>query len=282
MERKLKSRLKSLNRNYQEQLVHLGAIERLDRINEKLMRRPKGRTMNFGETRSSPITEFDENLRNTEWFTQFHNGCLFFAMMNGGFIPPQWEVYFTPKMDFSQRMPSRRTMLQTIKGVSHEYKAILMWHLMTSHNVVPGKLQLISQKIKDMLKQSDFQKMYDIARDINELYASEELFGIRHENGRTNDFAYGDWTFNGLKAQHLRETKDNNLIALKLISLERCPRYSLFCDRLNHWMAFLGCKDDYMYFYDSYLHDRLRKLSKNTVASMTISVLQVPRRKSWR
>lgn len=185
-------------------------------------------------------------------------------------------------MDFSQRMPSRRTMLQTIKGVSHEYKAILMWHLMTSHNVVPGKLQLISQKIKDMLKQSDFQKMYDIAMDINELYASEELFGIRHENGTTKDFADGDWTFNGLKAQQLQEIKDKNLLALRLSFLERCPRYSLFCDKMNHWMAFLGCKGDYMYFYDSYLHDRLRKLSKNTVASMTISVLQVPRRKSWK
>ena len=229
--------------------------------------------MNFGGTRSSPITEFDEKLQNTGWFTQFHNGCLFFAMMNGGFIPPQWKVYFTPKMDFSQRSPWKRTKLQTIKGVSHEYKAILSWHLMTNHNVVPGKLQLISQKIKDMLKQSDFQKMYDIAMDINELYASEELFGIRHENGTTKDFADGDWTFNGLKAHPLEDTKDKNQLDLKLSFLECCPRYSLFCDKLNHWMTFLGCKGDHMYFYDSYLPIKLRKLSKRTVTELTISVL---------
>lgn len=278
MEKKNKSRLNSLNRNPQNWLHLYDVTKKVDRINEKLMRKPKGSSMNFGGTRSSPITEFDENLRNTGWFTQFHNGCLFFAMMNGGFIPSQWKVYFTPKMDFSQRMPSRRTMLQTIKGVSHEYKAILMWHLMTSHNVVPGKLQLISQKIKDMLKQSDFQKMYDIARDINELYASEELFGIRHEDGKEKDFAYGHWTFNNYKAHPLKDTKDKNQLDLKLSFLERCPRYSLFCDRLNHWMTFLGCKESYMVFYDSLKPSDVKIIQKTDVARNTISVLPQERR----
>lgn len=278
MKKTLNSRLISLNRNPQNWLHLYDVTKKVDRINEKLMRRPKGSTMNFGRTRPSPITEFDEKLQNTGWFTQFHNGCLFFAMMNGGFIPSQWKVYFTPKMDFSQRMPSRRTKLQTIKGVSHEYKAILSWHLMTNHNVVPGKLQLISQKIKDMLKQSDFQKMYDIAMDINELYASEELFGIRHENGTTKDFADGDWTFNRLKAHPLEDTKDKNQLDLKLSFLERCPRYSLFCDKLNHWMTFLGCKGDHMIFYDSLHPSDLYAISKTDVAQRTISVLTQKRR----
>ena len=78
-------------------------------------------------------------------------------------------------------------MLQTVKG-AHEYKAIVLWHLLTKHDVVSGKRQLISQKIKEMLEEKDIYKMYDIAKDINALYTSEELFGIRYEHGTKKRF----------------------------------------------------------------------------------------------
>ena len=110
------------------------------------------------------------------------------------------QAYFTPNMDFSQNGFSKRSMLQTVKGFSHEYKAIVLWHLLTKHDVVPGKRQLISQKIKEMLEEKDVYKMYDIAKGINALYTSEELFGIRYEHGTKKDFAYGDCTFNRFDA----------------------------------------------------------------------------------
>ncbi|MBR0032370.1 MAG: hypothetical protein IJP61_08795 [Treponema sp.] len=47
---------------------------------------------------------------------------------------------------------------------------------------------------------------------INEMYAREELFGIRHENGKAKDFAYGDWTFKNYIVKKLPDTKDEKLL----------------------------------------------------------------------
>ncbi len=248
---------------------------RLDKIIAKCSQQPKETFINLAEISSYPITKFDEALRNSEWFTQFHYGCLFFAMLNGSFIEKQWKLYFTPKMNFSQNDWKKRTMLQTVKGVTHEYKAIVLWHILTGYNVVPGKRDEISKEIKDMLQQNNIEEMYRIAREIRDnLYKSEELFGIRYENGKTKDFAYEQWSFRGLKAQSLSDTTDKNLLDKKLKYLERCPRYSLFCDRHNHWTVFLGCKDTYMVFYDSMKYNGLQVLHKNLVAERTISVLK--------
>jgi hypothetical protein len=85
----------------------------------------------------------------------------------------------------------------------------------------------------------------------------------------SKDFARGDWTFKNYTVQKLNDTKDK-----KLYYLERCQRYSLFCYDDNHWRVFLGCKGDYMVFYDSLIYNELLVLPKNTVAEETISVLK--------
>lgn len=248
--------------------------KRLNRINEYFTKTKRKTKRNFAESYSPQVTKFDESLIDMKWLTQFHNGCLLFSLLNGGFLPPDYRKFFTQNLDFSHAPGRLMTKPQVIKGVVHEYKAIILWHILTDYDVVSGKRESISEKIKGMLRQNDIRKIYDIAKEIRAAYAREELFGIRHENGMKKDFAYGGWTFKGLKPQQLPEPKCEKDFVKKLHYLERCPRYSLFCDKLNHWMVFLGCKENNMYFYDSYLHGKLRKLSKNVVASLTISVLK--------
>ena len=245
-------------------------MKRLDRINERLTK-PDGKTnRNFAESSPSQVTVFDESLIDMKWLTQFHNGCLLFSLLNGGFLSPAYRRFFTQNLDFSHAPRRLMTKPQVIKGVVHEYKAIVLWHILTNYDVVSGRRKLISEKIKEMLDQDDIRKMHDIAKEIRDVYAREELFGIRHENGKAKDFAHGDWTFNNLRAQSLLNMNFNQRLQL----LERCPRYSLFCYDDNHWMVFLGCKGEYMLFYDSRIYNELLAVSKNIVAEETISVLR--------
>lgn len=195
--------------------------------------------------------------------------------MNGKFLPSYAEKFFAPKLDFSHNVGKSRTVPQIIKGVSHEYKAIVLWHILTGYNVVPGKRKCISQKIWEMLSQSDVRNMYDDAKKIiSELYTSEELFGIRHESGEAKDFAYGEWTFNGLESTPLSKLCNTNTPEKRLKKLESCPRFSLFCNKENHWRVYLGCRGDFMVFYDSLSYKDLCVIPKNTVAEETLSVLR--------
>jgi len=222
----------------------------------------------------SEITEFDENLQNSSWFTQFYYGCLLFSMMNGNFLPEACSKFFAPNMDFSHEVANRRSREKLIKGVSHEYKAILLWNILTGNDVVSETRQKISQKIKEMLSADSLAEMYNIAQELESMYINEEQrFGIMEIDGKEKDFAFAEWSLRGYTADVLGDTNSHKFLTRKLSFLERCPRGTLFCDKFNHWMTFLGCNAENMYFYDSKLHGRLRKIEKNYVASIVISVL---------
>ncbi|MCR5126075.1 MAG: hypothetical protein K6B43_12920 [Treponema sp.] len=194
--------------------------------------------------------------------------------MNGHFLPKQYEKFFVHNIDFSHKFARLRSKGQVIKGVIHEYKAILVWCILAKNDVTHGQRKLISLKIKNMLRQKSLNAMYSIAKEINRIYVDEELFGIKNECGISKDFAYGKWSFNGYHVQTLPSTNDVRLLKKKLDYLSRMPLYGLFCDNRNHWMTFLGCDNEYMYFYDSLKHDEIQRIEKTLVASMTISVLK--------
>lgn len=220
------------------------------------------------------ITEFDTNLRDSKWFTQFRYGCLFFSMMNGNYLSPVYKKFFVPNMDFSHDTAKGLTADQLIKGVVYEYKAILLWIIRSGNNVIPYHLKTISRKIREMLRADSLDKMCTIAYEIGSIYLNnEERFGVKKSDGKEKDFAFAEWSFGGYNVDVLEDTTTPKFLDRKIKFLECCPRYTLFCDKYNHWTTFLGCKLNYMYFYDPKLHDRLRKIKTNYVASTVISVL---------
>lgn len=218
------------------------------------------------------ITKFDEDTIDKKWLTQYHFGCLLFSLLNGNFFDSKWKSFFDFNLDFSNELKMNRSKKQKIIGVTHEYKAILLWGLITGNNVVHGNFNNIKQMIHQMLESKSLEKIYEISSKINVLYENiEERFAVKILNGKKLDFAEGSWTIFNRKAVTMEETCNPKFLFTKLKYLERLPKYSLFC-LYDHWITFLGCKADKMIFYNSDRPNDFYAVSKNFITAKTMSV----------
>ncbi len=219
------------------------------------------------------VTKFDANTIEKKWLTQYHFGCLLFSLLNGNFYDAKLKTFFDFNLDFTHPIGTDQSEKQTIIGVVHEYKAILLWLLLTHNNVLHGNLRIVRNLVHQMFSNKSAKKRNELSKKIRGyILNKEERFGVKYENGKRLEFELSEWSINGKKAKVLDETHNKKLNDIKLCYLESLPKYSLFCIG-DHWLTFLGCKDKKMVFWDSKKHKDFRIMGKNFVAEKTRAIL---------
>lgn len=193
------------------------------------------------------VTKFDANPDDSKWLTQYHFGCLLFSLLNGGFYDAKWGSFFDYNIDFTYPSGRGRTAKQTIIGVVHEYKAILLWIILTENNVLYGNFKSVRQLVKKMLDCDSTEQAYNTAKEIKKYIDMEERFGVKFDRNNKLDFADGKWQILKRHAEVLRTKNDTMSPKIRLEYLKRLPKYSLFFFG-DHWMTFLGCDGDEMVF----------------------------------
>ena len=220
----------------------------------------------------SEITYFSKNETEYKWLTQYHFGCLLFSLLNGNFVDSKFSSLFDFNLDFSHPVGKSITTAQIIKGVVHEYKAILLWYLFTGIKVLDaGRLRCMHDMIHEMLNSTSKKKICELAWKLNSICTNENRFAVKFEKGRKLDFASQGWKFLGEMSKIMEETRVPKYLAIKLRYLERLPKFSAVCFD-DHWVTFLGCRGENMVFVDSKKSDGFRILSKNFVAMKATSV----------
>jgi len=227
----------------------------------------------------SEISFFDEDKSPDEWFTKFNNGCILFSLINGKFKNKKILTDFNikPNENFKVRENRIINKKHLVKGVTHEYKSILIWYLLTKNNVLEEKLSDASKKIKMLLNSAKFLDSIEYAYDLKELYdESENKFAMKNNE----NFNYSEWDFDNLKAKvvdercfNLTEQEKSNFLVLKKNFLSHLPKYSLICSSSQHWRVFLGIKEDRVIMCDSKIFDGVYSCDLNCFFEDSISVL---------
>lgn len=216
------------------------------------------------------------DLNTHSWFTMYMRGCIFFSLMNAGIKGSEFTKFFNKNEGFS--FVSNRSLpenhFRTIRGITHEYKAILAWLSVSKNNVMGdgGKLSKIRALVYDMLNKSTVDEAYDIAQKIKKAYNDDENYfayiGKKDDPGH-KELAQGEWKIPGIQVKSIKNIRQSSWQKY----LNMIPYSSVVCFE-DHWVQYLGRSGNAVGFCDPMKHDCYVKIEFEKFVSNCYAVIE--------
>ncbi len=167
-----------------------------------------------------------------EWYCQLHNGCILFALMNGGYVQP-WAA---PNL-FKWLPPNENMKEKPLEEqVLFELKVMAIWALITGYYPFDHKETFYTIYSAFMKLRSNKGKILETDYKKKVLHYAQKLkrlgdFFANHDGKSLND---GTWD----AGKRLR------LQAEDFSTLDSLPFKSLLCIENRHWVVYMGALDE--------------------------------------